>query len=491
MRTWILMAMVAAGCNADPCSSESGLCINLRVEGNVEGLDQLAVSVDRPAVKRLVTPQTPAALTLPSQVALVFPAGTSGGATLSVDGLRAGVAIAHGQRDITFENGAHITLTLETGARPPDLAEPADLLGADLSGEPDMSMPGDLAGADLTTVDDMTASCTGLQCGTTCVTDSMTNAAHCGACNHSCLTGTCVGGVCQPFTLTTLGSVGSKMVTDDTDLYLRDSFNIYRCPLPSCAGGKVTVGTACAAGDNYRDIAINPAKTALYYVSSSSKGQVKRCTLPGCTGEVVFADNQAALGSNIAVDSNNVYWASATAMSQCAVTAAVPCPGTAVPISGNGLRDIVSDNAGTLYWSNTGGGTIGRCALPSCGGAVTISSGLSSPIKTALIGSKLYWLNFGASQVQNCTPGNCAATQLTILQTTDVTNPEGIAFEGATLFAGKGAVAGRMVGKCTLPDCSGGFTTAASGTDSPRGLLVTTKAIYWLAGSGAVMGVAR
>lgn len=483
MRTLTLaigIATLAAGCGAkDPCSGESGACVTLLLDGNVM-LDQLSLNVGDPINKSVVTPNPARKISLPAQVALVFAAGTSGTATLSVDALSGGNIVAHDEKTITVGGHTTVSATLTGGTTGPlDLSGggvDTDLgSGDDLSGGPiqDLSI---LPGADLS-------------CGNT-----MTDAANCGTCGHSCLGGTCAAGVCQPYTLTTLGSVGSHMVTDGTKLYLRDSFNIYYCPLPLCTGGKQTVASVVGGG-NFADLTLDPSNTHLYFASFSGSGDFRRVKTSDLTTFDTIVNGETTV-YNVTVDANYIIWTNGTNISTCPAAGPFPCAARSnIATDGNGARDIVSDGT-YAWWSNTAGntsgaGSIARRVLTGGVGASPVVTGLSGPIQTHIFGTKLYWLNFNAQTGGNCLLSNCTTTTAISYLSGQLYYPQGIAADATKLYIGKRAD-NKLLGSCALPDCTGTFDTVPINVnDDPRGLVVTANAIYWLAGSGAVMGWAR
>jgi hypothetical protein len=129
MRAALLIAVVVvAACSSDPCSGRSGTCITLTVEGTLRGLDQLAVTVDKPTSQtQTTTPGT--AIALPMQLGLNLPATVSGVVRLDVAGLARGMTIAVGSGMATVsDNRGTATVTLgPSGARASDMASPGDL----------------------------------------------------------------------------------------------------------------------------------------------------------------------------------------------------------------------------------------------------------------------------------------------------------------------------------------------------------------------------
>jgi hypothetical protein len=149
MRILVLGSLLLAACSDDPCKGVSEACISARVVGDVSGLDQLAIRVDRPAPRVLTTPDPARPIHLPARFAIVLPAGTTGEVEVSIDGLVAGVAVAGDDQRITLASAGATSATFTLVALPdagaPDEAGAPDLAGVDLAGAD--------AGEDLATAD--------------------------------------------------------------------------------------------------------------------------------------------------------------------------------------------------------------------------------------------------------------------------------------------------------------------------------------------------
>lgn len=145
------LALVSAcSSQSDPCEGQKGVCIRLRVEGDVAGLDQLRVALDKPSAKSQVSPAVAASFSLPVQVALVLPSSVTGDVGVAVDGLAAGQPIATAATKVAISGpGAYdAKVTLRAGTS--DLAD-AQFVIADLAGDAfaDLRDDTDLVGFDL------------------------------------------------------------------------------------------------------------------------------------------------------------------------------------------------------------------------------------------------------------------------------------------------------------------------------------------------------
>jgi cysteine-rich repeat protein len=174
-----IFATAAAGCGqVDPCSGHAGVCVGLRVEGHVSGLEVLDVAVQNGTLKE-DRKTSSAHLTLPVAVALDLPAGSSGDVDITVFGESDdGTLLATGSVSVDLK-GSHgkatVTLSAVSGGTP-DLSgfsgSSADLSGGNV-GSTDMAGCG-LVTACMTTGDGCCPS------GCTVSTDSDCPAAVCG-----------------------------------------------------------------------------------------------------------------------------------------------------------------------------------------------------------------------------------------------------------------------------------------------------------------------
>lgn len=343
---------------------------------------------------------------------------------------------------------------------------------------PDMSISdgiGDSVG------DMQSPSCVGVICGGVC-TDTMTDASNCGACGHSCAPGLCSGGTCQPFKVPLSFQMTSRLRTDGASLYARYLNSVYRCAMPACAGGQQTVVTD--PNTEIRYFVFDSTFSHLYYASNG----INRCALPGCNSqELVFSTGTDAL----AIDGVSLYFDNTSNVQSCSLSGPFPCTSPVTLGPPDATFELVSDGT-SAYWVPASADKIYSCALPSCGGTPTaIATGLSDVRTLRVFGDKLYWFNYSAASVSNCTPSNCMATLKTFL-VGQLGTPGGLDSDGTYLYVGS-RTDGSLVGSCMLPDCTGTFTTVVAVQDVPYQMLVLPNYIYWFS-TGApakALGVAR
>ena len=120
----VVVALAAWGCSSDPCGGQKGACISAHIVGNASGLDQLAVTVDKPTSESVRTPTPPASFTLPVNVGLALRSGATGTVKVAIDGLARGVVVAHTSMLVVLPASGHaaVTFTLNAGTASSDMA---------------------------------------------------------------------------------------------------------------------------------------------------------------------------------------------------------------------------------------------------------------------------------------------------------------------------------------------------------------------------------
>lgn len=105
------LVLLLHGCNSDPCAPIAGACISARVEGSVK-VDQLSIEVGAPVNRSQLTPIPARPLSLPIEVGIELPNGTSGSLNITILGESSGRVIAtSGARAVAILANGHTQQT--------------------------------------------------------------------------------------------------------------------------------------------------------------------------------------------------------------------------------------------------------------------------------------------------------------------------------------------------------------------------------------------
>ncbi len=338
-------------------------------------------------------------------------------------------------------------------------------------------------------VSDAAPTCDGNLCGSMCVDDFQTNAAHCGRCDHSCLGGLCSAGACLPVQLAMGQGNGGAIAVNATTVYwtLLESLGPWIKSVPIDGGSTTTIATSTnvdggalyggangvvldstsvywTVGNNNNLVMkaplgggpnvvltggqANPAiivatATTLYWPNFNYSGNnVESVSIDGGVATVI-APNQSNPGS-IAIDASNIYWVNYALSGQSTVMKYPLIGGSPTLIAtdtSNGASGIAVDSA-NVYWTNNVTGRINKVSVN--GGTITsIASGQSAPAFVAVDATWVYWTNPG--------DGTVAAVSTT----------------------------------------GGTPKTIASNQTKVSGMTIDAVAVYWTTGLGTIMKVAK
>lgn len=269
---------------------------------------------------------------------------------------------------------------------------------------------------------------TGGSAGTSACDHVDTNPDHCGVCNHSCLGGKCVGGMCQPVVLKTLGTTGA------TALALDAARVYWASPIQSMKkNGSGTTQLASAVSGVW-GVAVD-ADNVYWSDPDSGTFQVKK------TGGTRLQIAQAAY--RIALDSNYIYgtwgsvWKSPKGGGPIALLAQVGGEGIAlddkfvyfstwtpggvwkVPKTGSSppvelakadYSSYVAVYGSTVYWSVQGGNYV--ASVKKSGGAVKVLAKASTPYGIAADADGVYWTEFDAGAIWMLPAGSTTPRKL-------------------------------------------------------------------------------
>ena len=274
---------------------------------------------------------------------------------------------------------------------------------------------------------------------TTCIGDRMTDPANCGACNHDCLGGACVGGACQP-TVFVAGESGARgvAVVGQTLLWTRESASLVRSR-PLSGGATTTVITLVDAptdvtGDGQH-----------IWVTARAAGEISKW---GADGSSVWTKSGFDTPTGITKDGTAVYYA---IQNQDHIES--------MDLDGNQTQ--------------------------------TRMSGLNYPADVAVSVDKIYSASGSGILVAPLAFG----TPVTNVSPTsrfkdgggDLIHT-GVTVEGSTIWF----TIGSLGTVATVPTSGGAARVLATNQADPEGIAVSANAIYWAnQGDGTIMKLAR
>lgn len=324
-----------------------------------------------------------------------------------------------------------------------------------------------------------------------CETEVMSDPLHCGACDHDCLGGECVGGHCQPVVLATgqqlptgvavaPGAQGRVYWTNRTDDGTVSSV--------SKQGGAVMVH----ATDQPRPGAIVISFGQIYWTCAG---------LQPSTGLIatIEAGSDGGGATVLASEQNNPF-ALATFGGKLYWTNSLDNVGTVMTVDteGQGLQELASNqdlpvgiaaDEVAVYWANLNDHEIRFWELNAGLGGLFLG-GLTSPGGVAVDVINVYWTEI-TGDVHGATKVGKHITTYATGQST----PTGVAVDGLHLYwANNGGGTINRALKASAPSDAGaqGLTELASGQNGPMVVALDNTAIYWCnAGDGTIMRLAK
>jgi hypothetical protein len=335
-------------------------------------------------------------------------------------------------------------------------------------------------------------------CSSGCVDVAGNDALNCGACNHSCLGGTCSAGVCQPVAIYPANETNtSGLASDGTTIFWMEGGS-GSSTLLSCADGGCGMAPTTLTGTI---IGGNPifAANALWWFGLAPDQKppptytVDSCAASGCssTGPTAQVGTKNVTGSiSFTTDGTTMFWQGATspdAGSQSAIMMCTPglsnCAAPTECIAATTAKLIAS--AGRLYWTDTVSNAIMSCTENDavCGLPNTLAKGLTAPSVIAVDGTNVYWGD--STGIKQCPLSGCGSSAPLVLGS-GPQNPSSLVASGNYVYWVNGSsVVRAQIG------ASNSAATIAPSLSGATSITAGNEAIYFNVANGGVMMLAK
>ncbi len=363
-------------------------------------------------------------------------------------------------------------------------------------------------------------------------TNTQSDPANCGICDHDCAGAACVAGACA------VSTAPSVIVTSQSPTWIAvDATSVYwmnkeatpagasgnsallACPVAGCVGAPGTIWSGVYPVDGLAESATTLVWSAGPGPASADGSlgalpEIMGCADTGCGMAATAIATVSENISSIATDAVNVYWTTTDAVRKCPLTGCGSSPVTLA--SGVNAPGSVTSNGQDVFWTTESGnsiaGQIMKCAAGGCGGTPTVLvSNRTGAGVIAADGSNVYWVDNGTAvgggrlpltsyttgQVLECAVTGCGDTPSMLASYATWLGAGAIATDGTDVYWSveqSGGTLGAIV-KCAVGGCGG--TPTLVGTTSTQqsptvGLALDATRVYWSdPGSGRVLAVSK
>lgn len=227
-----------------------------------------------------------------------------------------------------------------------------------------------------------------------CGADLQTAADHCGACNHSCLGGACVGGQCQPILLAANQGSPYGIAVDEAHVYWTNLRAKTVVKIAKNGDPKTRLQVSGGEGDP-RFLALDDTNV---YWTEWGRGRVVTAAKSGGAQRVLVSDQ--AQPWEIAADATHVYFGSSTDGTVKRVTK----DGTSLETIATGAdAGAIAVDDENVYWTERQGGTAGTVRRWSkrepLGRFVVLATNQSRPSGIAVDREAIFWTTFNGGTI--------------------------------------------------------------------------------------------
>jgi hypothetical protein len=326
-------------------------------------------------------------------------------------------------------------------------------------------------------------------CGPDLVSSSLVDA--CGTADGACAR-------CKPVTLISGRTVPGSIAVDEMSVYWLEGGSgtgAFSTTLDG-SGAATPLGTTSILNSAW-SVAVD--MTNLYAVSAmrtpadaGSGAAITPIAVPLQGGTATPLDSSGAGAEStygvLAIDDASVYW-SAPGYSGGAILKVAKSGGASTMLaSGQGTVYAIAVDAMNVYWT-TNSGTVAAAPVDSAGGSMhVLASQLTAPRGIAVMNGAVYWNNAGAGVGTIPSDGG---------NVTMLASGPGLGGNGGNFAPGIAVDASAVYwadsanGKIMKVPRGGGTPVTVATAYSPLGLAIDTTYVYWAAGDGTIMKIAK
>lgn len=329
-----------------------------------------------------------------------------------------------------------------------------------------------------------------------CTTSTDTDPKHCGACNHDCAGGSCVGGMCQPVALQANVDAPAAIAVNSTAVFWLQAQATRKCPKSGCGGSPTMLSQATEVGTMLGPRQIVADEDNVYWLARTDGGPIAqvyiwKCATAGCSLSPTQHGSYAAGGALVGNATHLFRYDPSGSFYKYPKASTTPEYLTGLYLAESYGFAV---DATTLAFTNTDESIQGN------GGVYTAAITANAPTKimdlgvhVTMTGGVVYAsrnLNPSQSTIHRCpVAGGCGGTGTPLLTSPDGVITDVVADASGIYWTVRGTPgsATGAVRRCAVPDCAGGPKDLAKDQAGPVALALDGEFVYWAnRGTGAI-----
>ena len=342
-----------------------------------------------------------------------------------------------------------------------------------------------------------------------CTTDTRTNPAHCGACNHDCgPNAQCSDSACQPVTLHPNVDAPLGIAVNSSGVFWVQSAVLNKCPKAGCGGNpsKLAQNFTRTAGQSPRNIYVDEEN--VWWIGRPDTASVPneyyilKCATAGCSLSPVAHGDYAQSGPLVGNATHLFRYDGTGALYKFSKTSTSPAYLSNVYLESSfsfavdaqylvftNTDPSIMGNAG-VYVSDITAGNPSKTQIMEIGQQITMTGGIVYASRNA---------NASQSNIFSCPITGCSGTGTALLANNDGVITDVLADSSGVYWAVKGdaSAATGAIRRCAIPNCAGGPKDVAKNQGNPIALALDGDYVYWAnsgtgsANTGSIMRVRK